>query len=238
MKLVHLGAISTSIVLILGMAMVIPAFIFPTTAESDKLKVLVQIEILEGGDLNSWCTELNKKLNQEQIKSVVFLTGKIAQSHPECVINVNGVDVGSQGYRYHDITHMSDYLQQLSEIQKGKQIIDNVGGFKSKIYKAPYGSTDDNIYSLLSRSEIEADFSQEQQYNLFINGQFLKFELQTLETPDEINSEEDYEIVSFSFTNQDSVESIFQTIDEIKHYNIQFVNPSDLANKPLMMRNY
>ena len=236
MKLVYLGAISTSIVLILGMAMVVPAFVFSSTAEPEKLKVLIQIEITEDDNLPFWCTELNKKLDQSKLRSVVFLSGEIAESNPECIIQNSDVDIGSQGYQYHDITKIADYSQQLAEIQKGKKTLDNLGGFESKVFKAPFGSTDDDIYSLLNRSKILADFSINTQYNLFLDGQFIKFDLQTAKNVDELNSFDQSQTVTFSFNNSESVNSIFNTIDKIKNHQVQLVNPSDLYGESLTIR--
>jgi len=233
MKLVYLGAISTSIVLILGMAMVVPAFIFASTTESEKLRVLIQIEIVEDDNLSFWCSDLHEKLEYGGIKSVIFLTGKIAESNPECIFNVSGVDVGSQSYRYQDIAQISDYLQQLSEIKKGKIIIDDLGGFESKVFKAPFGSTDENIYSLLNKSEILADFSYDNHYNLFVDDQFVKFDLLTVDNVNDLDYIDNLQIITFSFNNLESVNSIFDTIDEIKKHRVQFVNPSDLYGESL-----
>jgi hypothetical protein len=231
-----MGAISTSIVLILGMAMVVPAFIFASTAESEKLRVLIQIEIVEDDNLPFWCSEFNEKLEDGGIKSVVFLTGEIAESNPECIFNVSGVDVGNQGYRYHDITQISDYSQQLSEIKKGKTTIDNLGGFESKVFKAPFGSTDENIYSLLDKSGILGDFSYSDHYNLFVDDQFVKFDLLTVDNVKELDSIDSLQIVTFSFNNLESVDSIFNTVDEINKYPILFVNPSDLYGESLTLK--
>ena len=236
MKLVYLGAISTGIVLILGMAMVVPAFMFPTSWEDGKLKVLIQIEIKENSNLPYWCADFGEKLDQDPIKLAVFLTGQIAESYPECIFLVEGVDIGSQGYQYNHIPEISDYLKQLSQIQKGKRVIDAYGGFDSKIFKAPYGATDQNIYSLLSRSGIVADFSNEEQYNLYLDGQFVKNELLTIKNTIDLESKNGSKIVTFSFSNSESVISIFNTIDEIRKYDVQFVNPSDLYGKPLTNR--
>jgi len=236
MKLVYLGAISTSIVLILGMAMVVPAFMFPTTTDSEKLKVLVQLEIKENSNLPYWCSDFREKLEQNPIKSVVFLTGKIAENYPECIFLVEGVDIGSQGYQYRHIPEITDYLQQLSQIQNGKRAIEAYGGVDSKLFKAPYGETDQNIYSLLTRSGILGDFSSEEQYNLYLDGQFVKYELLTIENVIELESKNGNQIATFSFDNSKSVNSIFNTIDEIRRHDVQFVNPSDLYGKPLTTR--
>ncbi len=236
MKIIYLGAISTSIVVILGMAMVVPAFIFPATGESEKLKVLVQLEIKENYNLPYWCTDFREELEKDPIKSVVFLTGKIAESYPECIFLVEGVDIGSQGYQYQSIPEITDYLQQLSQIKEGKETIEVVGGVESKLFKAPYGITDQNIYSLLTRSGIVADFSSEQQYNLYIGGQFVKFDILTIESMEELENTNGYQIATVSFDNSNSVISIFNTIEEIKKHDVKFVNPSDLYGKALTTR--
>ncbi len=236
MKLVYLGAISTSIVLIAGMAMVIPAFIFSTPHESEKIKLLVQIEIKEDKNLPIWCLDFLERLEKNPIKTTVFLTGKVAESHPECIILSDNVDIGSQSFQYENIPKILDYQQQLSQVQKGKRMIESSSGIDSKLFKAPYGATDQNIYSLLSRSGIVADFSSKEQYNLFIDGQFIKFDLQTVENVKELENIDATNLVTFSFSNSDSVDSIFSIIDETQKHNVEFVNPSDLYGEKLTIR--
>ena len=86
------------------------------------------------------------------------------------------IDIGSQTYTYANLTSIPDYTKQLSEVKSGKSAIDYVGKVDSKLFRAPYGSTDGNIYSLLSRSGILADFSYSNQYNKYENGQFIKYD--------------------------------------------------------------
>ena len=86
-----------------------------------------------------------------------------------------GIDIGSQTYNYVNISSL-DFTTQLNEIKKGKQIIDQKGNLNSQIFKAPYGETDENIYYLLTQNNITADFSYQTQFNLYENGQFIKYE--------------------------------------------------------------
>ena len=209
MKLVYLGTISTGLVVSLGIAIIAPAFFLSSEQEDNSVKILTQFEITPSENLPEWCEELKIKLEENSLKSVVFISGEIAEEYPECIFNLDYVDFGSQGYAYQKIPDILDYSIQLSEVKNGKKTIDDLGNFDSQLFKAPYGSIDQNIYSLLSRSGIKADFSYEDQYNLYIDGQFLRFDLITLSDPDVLNKIDSSQVVAFSFNSSDEIAKYF-----------------------------
>lgn len=237
MKIVQVGAISTGIVIALGIAMVIPPFIRP----GPPLTVLLTFSVLDENNAPDWCRDLSSVLKKHDIKATVFVTGRLADLYPECVtVFPDDADVGSQTYHYVSLALIPDYAVQLEEIKQGKQAVDSAGKLSSKLFKAPYGSTDENIYSLLSRSGIVADFSSNNQYNKYYDGQFIKFNLSTY---DGKNHSVDFfrtlpvtEPVLIYFDNLTPVEKIDGFISKLKSRHIVFVDASELTGVDLTVR--
>ena len=115
-------------------------------------------------------------LEDNHAHATVFVTGVIADRYPSCITAFpHYVDIGSQGYTYTSLNSISDYTLKLEDIRNGKQAIDDAGSIDSKLFKAPYGDVDENIYSLLRRSQIVAEFSYPDHYNLYQNNCFIKY---------------------------------------------------------------
>lgn len=243
MKLVHVGAIATGLVIVLGIAMVIPAF---TQMKYDipKQTVMLSFSIIDDSNTPSWCTDLSSVLKKHNVKATIFVTGKVAERYTECVsVFANNVklDVGSQTYSYVKLSSIPDYTIQLEEVRNGKQAIDEAGKIYSRLFKAPYGSTDDNIYSLLSRSDTIADFSYDNKYNKYYNGQFIWFNLTTYEghsySPSFFHSLRVTDTpIQIEFDNYTSVQEIDNFISDLKSGNIRFVNASELTVMDLTVR--
>ncbi|MDH3610551.1 MAG: polysaccharide deacetylase family protein [Nitrosopumilus sp.] len=244
MKLVYLGGISTSIVLILGLIMVLPPFLQP----EPKQQVLLSFSISDSENLSHWCDELSSILFKEKIKAAVFISGEFAKEFPQCVTSFsNDIDIGSQAFHYSPITKISAYSLQLDEIQKGKKTIDEIGNLDTKLFKAPYGKTDDNIYSLLSHSDIQADFSYKDQYNKFHEDQFIWFKIKSYDSSDYANSitpiisnieSQGKQIpIVINFDEKISIEEIDEILIDLKSKNFEFVNASDLVGYDLTKRN-
>ena len=231
MKIVQVGAISTGTVIILGLAMVVPAFMQP----AHPLLVLLSFNIADDENTPQWCNELSSVLKKHNVKAAVFITGRVAQENPGCVSGFSSnIDIGSQTYDYVDLTSINDYAGQLEEIKEGKLAVDKAGNLDSKLFKAPFGTTDENIYSLLSKSGILADFSYPSQYNKYYDGKFIKFDLTTQEglvkSPDYYqNLKPDQGPIIINFDNQTPVEKIDRFVSELKSSHIRFVSASDLT---------
>lgn len=243
MKLVHVGAIATGLVIVLGIAMVIPAF---TQMKHDipKQTVMLSFSIIDDSNTPSWCTDLSSVLKKHNVKATIFVTGKVAERYTECVsVFANNVklDVGSQTYSYVKLPSIPDYSLQLEEVRNGKQAIDEAGKIYSRLFKAPYGSTDDNIYSLLSKSDIVADFSYNKQYNKYYNDQFIRFSIAAYDGS-EYSSDFFYTLpikevpILINFENNDSIGQIDSFISQLKSSNINFVNASELTGMELTIR--
>ncbi len=234
MKIVKVGAIVTGTIIVLGILLIIPEFIRPGPTQP----ILLSISVTNEQSLPKWCHELSSVLDKQHVRAAVFLTGKIAERHPDCVRAFsNYADIGSESYDYVSLTSISDYSTQLEEIQSGKAAVDKAGDLDTKMFKAPYGATDDNIYSLLSKSDILADFSYNEQYNKYYDGKFLKFDLVTYNGTKYYSSffrqlPQD-EPVIVNFDNSMPISRIDRFISDFKSENFRFVSPTDLTSLDL-----
>jgi len=254
MKLVHLGMISTGVVIALGLAMVVPAFTQQKVINSVPAVMLTfSIGNTNSADLSQWCDELATVLDHQKVVATVFVSGKVAEKAPECVNSFHEkVDIGSQTFSYVSLTSITDYGVALEEVKKGKEAVDRVGGLNSKLFKAPFGIVDENIYSYLSKSGIAADFSYINHYNKYEGSQFIRYDLKVL--PGNQDGLELYGAIfrdddvirpispvpiALQFDSAIAVEDIEATITELKSLydgNIQFVNASDIADVTLTQR--
>ncbi|MDX1596836.1 MAG: polysaccharide deacetylase family protein [Nitrosopumilaceae archaeon] len=231
MKLVHVGVISTGLVIVTGIGLVLPALIIPHIPENQP--VFLSFEINNSYNLPSWCNELTKVIDHHNVQATIFISGKLAEQYPECVADFsNNVEFGSMTYNY-VVLPGSDYLLQLDEVRQGKQAIDKIGNIDSKAFKSPYSETDQNIYSLLTRSGIVADFSYVDHYNIFEDGQFVRYDQVLLNDPEDFEETPTQQLVSFSFTNSHSIEEIDERIRELKSYHVDFLSASELIENPI-----
>lgn len=243
MKLAHLGAIATSTIIVIGLVMVIaPAYTH--TLEHNRLPpVMLSFSIVDARNALEWCTDLSSVLSKHDVKAMVFVTGQVADQHPECVSAFSSdIDIGSQTYSFANLTSL-EYTMALEEVKKGKSAVDAAGNLDSRLFKAPYGSTDENTYSLLSRSGIIADFSYELQYNKYEDGQFVKYGLVEYKgpaySPESIRGllEEGKNPAIINFDNSDSIEQIDGFISAlISDKEIRFVNASEITGLELAAR--
>ena len=220
--------------------MVIPIF-FRNQNIPQNPRVMLSFEIKNNKNITEWCTELSLLLNENNITATIFFPGKLVEQNPT-ILNIfeKGIDIGSQTYNYVNISSL-DFTTQLNEIKKGKQIIDQKGNLNSQIFKAPYGETDENIFYLLTQNNITADFSYQTQFNLYENGQFIKYEAITSENTiasikTSLNILENHQLLIIPFENTDLIQDITEIILELKKFGIQFVNASDLAGTDLTGR--
>jgi peptidoglycan/xylan/chitin deacetylase (PgdA/CDA1 family) len=241
LRLIWAAAISTALIITLGVVLIAPLFIRLPKPEN-RQRVLLCFSVLDSSDASEWCSNLSSVLELHSVKAAVFFVGKVAEQHPECVSTFsNNVDIGSQTYSYTDLRSISNYGLQLEEVKKGKRAVDDAGNLYSRLFRAPYGSTDENIYSLLSRSDIVADFSYEQQYNVYENGKFIKFDAV-------VYNSSDFSIDNFQklpknvppiiifFESSFSTAKIEQFVSELQAGNIEFISASELVGCDLTTR--
>lgn len=189
-----------------------------------------------------WCFDLSNTLEKNKVKAVVFVTGRVAEQYPECIKSfANDIDIGSQTYNFVELDKISDYTIQLREVEKGKNAVDKAGNLDSKLFRAPNGQIDDNIYSILHRTGILADFSYDDQYNKFSNEYYVKFDLTAYDGA--FHNVDFYKNLKFSqsplminYDNTTPISEIDNFIFNLRSDRIHFVSASDLTQLPLTTR--
>lgn len=246
MKTKYLGGIATSIVIAVGIVAVIPAFL--QESAKPQVPVLLAFAIYGEENLPDWCNGVSASLESRGLPAAVFVAGNVAERHPQCVEAFSGsgrIDVGSQTYSYVDLTSLADYSAALLEVERGKRAVDKAGSIDSLIFKAPYGRADDDIYSILSRSEILADFSYPDHYNKYHQGQFISFNATNYDgaahDPGFFLGLTSRDPVVINFDNSVPVDNIDEFLADItsgrgEQYDLKFVNASGLAQMQLTER--
>lgn len=258
MKLTYLAAISTGTVIALGLVMLLPVFTLNASSGSPSanspMPVILSFSISHvmknEENTTEWCKSLSEVFDKHAIKATIFVSGNVAEAAPECVSSFSSkIDIGSQTYSYVNLTDIGDYSRALKEVQEGKRSVDKIGKLNSGLFRAPYDSTDDNIYSLLRRAEIVADFSYSSQYNKYENEMFIKYDLSSY-TWDEHRKYEDTSKflqhllsknhpIAINFDNTTSILQIDDAISNLKadkHLKIRLVNASELVGINLTVR--
>ena len=178
MKLSHLAAISTGIIIALGVILIAPAFLRTHGDAVAGTKTMIVFDIRDPASdeakLSEWCKDLADLVKLHTIKAAIFESGNVAKTSPECVTSFpNYIDIGSKTNNHVNLQSL-EYSKALEEVRAGKLAIDSAGHLNSKLFKAPNDATDENIYSLLNRSGILADFSYSDHYNVYENGLFIR----------------------------------------------------------------
>ena len=205
-------------------------------------KLMLCFSILETDDVTEWCKELSSILENNSIEATIFFVGEVAEKNPECVTTFGeNIDIGSQTYSYLDLTSISDYSELLEEVRKGKSCVDIAGNLESKSFRAPFGATDQNIYSLLSKNGIIADFSYEKQYNIFQNGQFIKIEIISFHWPEVpadllIDRQKYTKPIIIHFNNSVPIFEIKNFVNQLETTYLEIVSGSNLVGKELTIR--
>lgn len=237
MKIKHIAVITTSLVVITGFAMISPLFM--RGAETGfKPKLMLSFSVGQDPDVVEWCRELASVLEREKVSACVFFPGRVAEQYPEAVLCFGeNIDIGSQTYSNAVLTEIADYSLKLKEVQDGKAAVEKAGNISSRSFKAPGKSTDEDIYSLLSRSGIVADFSYQDQYNVFETGQYVRYEAKVLESPDVIpDFTEDIRALIIEFDTTDPVSEIEKFLSRINTGKYDLVNASELIGFPATVR--
>jgi peptidoglycan/xylan/chitin deacetylase (PgdA/CDA1 family) len=241
LKLKYVSAIITVLVIVIGLAMISPLYLRPSQVQTQQ-RVMLTFNVLESSNAVDWCKGLSSTLSTYNLPATVFIVGKIAEEYPQTVLSFdNSVDIGSETYNYTNLTTIHDYTLKLEEVKEGKLAVDNAGHLDSKVFRAPYGATDLDIYSLLSRSGILADFSYKNQYNVYLNGQFIRFDATTYEGQDYppsyfLTPNKTSLPLIIDFNNTYSISNIASYLSKLKTGDFDFVNGSELVGMALTTR--
>ena len=191
---------------------------------------------LNGADLSSILNTYNMPAN--------IHSWQHSATVPQTVTCFNdNVDIGSKTLHNLNLTSITNYIEQLREVQDGKSAVDLAGNIDSKAFQAPNGATDEDIYSLLNRSNILADFSYQDHYNVLENGQFVKYDVSIFNAADyspefflTIAQTSEPVIVQFDSTYPTSIiESYLSTLQSA---DFVFVNASQLVGLTLTQREF
>ncbi|MCJ7632460.1 hypothetical protein MUP77_08720, partial [Candidatus Bathyarchaeota archaeon] len=79
MKIIHAGAISTTLVLLIGIALVIPAYF---QNEPNNSKVMLVFSVIDGETAQDWFYNLSTVLRVSGVPATIFITGDFVNSHP------------------------------------------------------------------------------------------------------------------------------------------------------------
>ena len=215
------GAIITVFIIVIGVVLLYPAL----QQERPVDNVLLTFNIINSTNLPTWCNDLSRFLQDNKINSTIFITGAMADTYPNCVTSLsNGNDIGSMRYSYDDIASISNYTAQLNQIEQGKAAVDKQGKLNSTIFRAPHGHVDQNIYSLLTRVHILADFSYTDHYNIYTDGlsgkTFYRFPMTSSKSSGNPNIP-----VMVTFYNYDSIKQIQDFINSGSH---KFITASEV----------
>src|SRR6185503_5488436 len=176
------GILASVIVIVVGILYTLPPYLKAIEASQRVPTAILSISIVSRDNMPTWCTEISEYLARTSVKATIFFAGEIAEEYPDCPRSFSqDVDIGSSTYSYGKLSAARDYNDRLDDIRKGKEAIDSLTGIDSRIFKAPLGYTDDDIYSLLSRNNITVDFSGDQSFNRYHDDQFVFYELHTLD---------------------------------------------------------
>jgi peptidoglycan/xylan/chitin deacetylase (PgdA/CDA1 family) len=234
LNLRHAAIIATALVLIVGFSMIAPLYLREDKIEP-KQKIMLSFSVSKSDNTVEWCQNLSSILNTHNMNAVVFFVGKIAQQNPQAVTCFsNKIDIGSQTYNNVNLTTIYDYTRKLQEVHLGKAAVDAAGQLNSTVFQAPYGATDQDIYSLLSRTGILADFSYTNQYNVYQNGHFIKFDAAVFKATDHspgfhVESPQSSELKIIEFDDTWSTAKINSFLDTLSTGNFEFINASDLT---------
>jgi hypothetical protein len=240
LKLTHAAIVSTTFIIAIGISIIAPNFVRPSAVQ--KLKIMLSVGIIDPANVSVWCSDLAVFLKENGKSATIFFAGKIAEQSPESVrVFSSNIDIGSETYSYVDLASLRDSSLQLEEVDKGKFVVDVAGNLSSKLFKAPFGSTGENIYSLLRTSGIVADFSYSNHYNVRFNDQFIKYgcsaynghehsadffmSLPITERP-----------IVLNFNNTLAVSSIIELVSQLQGNDVEFVNASQLTGLNLTER--
>lgn len=240
MKLLVAATFSTILIIVAGFLIIFP--LFTQSPPDNRQQIMLSFSVTESEGSVNWCEKLSFILKNHDLSATVFFVGKVAEENPECVSFFDDkVDVGSQTFTNINLSAISDYSIQLEEVTRGKLAVDAAGKLYSRIFKAPNGAVDENIYSLLSRSDILADFSYNNQYNIFVDGQFLKFDTKvyyakTVSPAFILNLEKTTKPLIIHFDSDCSIEMISNFISNLSDESFVFVNASEITNLNLTLR--
>ena len=224
-----------------GILIVAPNFVRPYSDQ--KLKIMLSLSVIIPENASAWCADLAVFLRETKTDASIFFVGKIAEAFPECAREFSSnVDVGSETYDYVDLVLLNNTSLQLEEVDRGKFAIDSVGNLRSQLFKAPFGSIDENIYSLLRISGVAADFSYDDHYNVRVNERWIKYGCSSFNGAEHssdffMSLPVTKQPTVLKFNNTVPVSDIIELVSQLQcRQDIEFVNASQVSGFSLTVR--
>ena len=233
MNLRQTATIATILVIIAGFAMIAPLFLNQDKA-APKQVVMLSFTISEANDVSNWCQNLSSTLSTYNLPAAIFIEGKVAEQNPQTITCFNNkVDFGSLTYDHVNLNNINDYSLKLWEVEQGKTAIDNAAKTNSTFFKAPNGATDENIFSMLNRSGIKADFSYTDHFNIYRNERFEKiaaniYDTKACTTEYLLTQQITPTPLIIQFDNTQTPQQVESILLELKTGPFQFMNASEL----------
>ena len=239
MKLSHVATITTALVIIVGICLISPMF-FRVPSPKNQPHVALFLYVTGEGNSTSWCQEVGSYLGAET-KATVFFIGTAVDENPKIVTSFGPhVDLGSLTYHYQSILSSDDYTAQLLEIQEGKMAVDAAANVDSKLFAAPFGIVNNDIFSQLKRSGITADFSYTDHYNKLWNGTFITMPLKFVEGVNfnvgDLPKDAGDPPTVVVLRSTSSSAQVIQTLQELKGAGFGFLSASDIVGFDLVGR--
>lgn len=93
---------------------------------------------------NEYIPPLLEVFNEKKVKATFFIEGRWAEKFPDLLklIYDNGHEIGNHGYSHAHHAELS-YEQNLNEIRKAEEAIENILGTKTTLFAPPYGEFSD-----------------------------------------------------------------------------------------------
>jgi hypothetical protein len=236
------ATIITIIVITVGIAITSPLFIRPNTTEAKQV-VMLCFDVNQTPHASEWCINLSRILDQNNLPATVFFSGKMAEQNPKNIFCFSeNVDIGSKTDNCHDFSEINDYSLKLKQIQHAKTALEQAGNIEISTFRTHLEFEDPDIYSLLNRSGILADFSYIDHYNIYKNGYFIRYEAKVYDAKNYgaefflgISKSDTPLIICLDNTLPIVVVEAF--LVELKKGDFMFVNASGLAGFDLTVRN-
>lgn len=89
---------------------------------------------------NEYIPSLLEIFNEKNVKATFFIEGRWAEKYPDLLklIYEKGHEIGNHGYSHAHHAQLS-YEENLNEIKKAEQAIENILGIKTTLFAPPYG---------------------------------------------------------------------------------------------------
>lgn len=229
--------IATALVIIIGLAMISPLFLKQDQAHLENKQIIIlTFTVLKADNVEDWCQNLSSILISQNLPATIFIEGNVAEQNPKTATCFGtNIEFGSLTYNNVNLTSIDDYSQKLWEVEQGKIAIDKVANVNSQIFKEPNGNIDDDIYSILNRSGIAADFSYTDHFNIYRND---RFEIIIAEVINANNSSIEYLLnrertdspIILQFENTQPTEQIQSFLSSLKTGQFDFVRSSEFLD--------